>query len=216
MTHLPLVLIGAGGHASVIADACETIGFLPEGYLAPGPSTHPLAARLLYLGNDDRLDDVTFRRGHCFIIGLGEMAARSRIADNIRRLNLVVRSIVHPSAIIGNHVNMEGGIFIAAGAIVNSGSRIGEHAILNTGSIVDHDCDLGDLVQIGPGATLAGGVVCGKAASVGAGGVIMPGVKIGSGATVGAGAVAVQSVPPDTVVIGVPAKPLAPGPEAKC
>ena len=216
MTHLPLVLIGAGGHASVIADACEKNGFLPEGYLAPCPSTHPFAARLAYLGNDNRLDDEAFRRGNCFIIGMGEMAARARIADNFRRLNLTTRNIVHPSAIIGKHVDLEGGVFIAAGAVVNSGSRIGAHAILNTGSIIEHDCVLEELVQIGPGAILAGGVVCGKAASIGAGGVILPGVQVGSGAIVGAGAVAVRNVPAESVVIGVPAKPLAPGPEAKC
>lgn len=43
---------------------------------------------------------------------------------------------------------------------------------------------------------------------IGAGAVVLPGVTIGTGAVVAAGAVVTASVPPFTVVAGVPARPI--------
>ncbi|MBZ9807552.1 antibiotic acetyltransferase [Mesorhizobium sp. BR1-1-9] len=45
---------------------------------------------------------------------------------------------------------------------------------------------------------------------IGHGAVIMPGLTIGNGAVVGANAVVTHDVPPYTIVVGVPAKPLRP------
>jgi acetyltransferase-like isoleucine patch superfamily enzyme len=47
-----------------------------------------------------------------------------------------------------------------------------------------------------------------KGASIGAGAIIVCGNTIGEGALVGAGAVVTKDVPPNTVVVGNPAKPL--------
>jgi len=38
------------------------------------------------------------------------------------------------------------------GAIINSGTVIGKHVILNTNSCVDHDCVLEDYVHVSPEA----------------------------------------------------------------
>jgi acetyltransferase-like isoleucine patch superfamily enzyme len=43
---------------------------------------------------------------------------------------------------------------------------------------------------------------------IGAGAIVLPGVTIGKGAVVAAGAVVTSSVPPFTVVGGVPARPI--------
>jgi len=56
----------------------------------------------------------------------------------------------------------------------------------------DHKVTLGDDVWVGHGAT------------------ILPGVSIGTGAAIAAGAVVSKDVPPFTIVVGVPAKPLRP------
>ena len=47
-----------------------------------------------------------------------------------------------------------------------------------------------------------------KGASIGSGAVIIAGVTIGENAIVGAGAVVTKDIPPDTIVVGVPAKKL--------
>lgn len=43
---------------------------------------------------------------------------------------------------------------------------------------------------------------------IGCGAILLPGVTVGRGAVVGAGAVVTRDVPPDTAVMGVPAKPV--------
>ncbi len=45
-------------------------------------------------------------------------------------------------------------------------------------------------------------------ALVGAGVIVLPGITVGEGAVVGAGAVVTKDVPPFTIVVGVPAKPI--------
>ena len=47
-----------------------------------------------------------------------------------------------------------------------------------------------------------------KRASIGAGAIIVCGVTIGEGAMVGAGSVVTKDVPPNTLVVGNPAKPI--------
>jgi len=53
-----------------------------------------------------------------------------------------------------------------------------------------------------------GKTVIGDDVWIGAGSIILPGVTIGEGAVVGAGAVVTKDVPPYTVVVGVPARPI--------
>jgi carbonic anhydrase/acetyltransferase-like protein (isoleucine patch superfamily) len=55
---------------------------------------------------------------------------------------------------------------------------------------------------------VAGPVVIGKHCWIGANAVILPGVTIGDRAVVGAGAVVTKSIPDNSTVVGVPARPV--------
>ncbi len=114
------------------------------------------------------------------------------------------------------------------------GFRIGKDVYIAEDLIVtevleDHSEKLviGDRVAIGPRVTLItssdpnnsvlgkppfrpvrGRIVLKSDAWIGAGAIILPNVTIGERAIVGAGAVVTRDVPDDTVVAGVPARPL--------
>jgi acetyltransferase EpsM len=60
-----------------------------------------------------------------------------------------------------------------------------------------------------PGVRLAGGVSIGQGAFLGIGSAVVPSVHVGNWATVGAGAAVLQDVPPETTVVGVPARCLS-------
>jgi UDP-N-acetylbacillosamine N-acetyltransferase len=94
---------------------------------------------------------------------------------------------------------------IAAGAVVNPGTRIGISVIINTSASVDHECMIADAAHICPGAHLAGRVVVGEATQVGIGATIIERVRIGSGSVIGAGAVVIRDLPDRVVACGVPA-----------
>ena len=62
-----------------------------------------------------------------------------------------------------------------------------------------------------PGVAVVDAHVCedvriGDNVFIGAGAVILPGVDVGAGAVIGAGAVVRQSVPPNALAVGVPAR----------
>jgi maltose O-acetyltransferase len=79
---------------------------------------------------------------------------------------------------------------------------VGHHAVFVT---ADHM--IGDSVRR-CGTLSPRPIVVEDGAWIGAGSTLLPGVIIGKGAVVAAGAVVTKSVPPDTVVGGVPARPI--------
>ena len=93
-----------------------------------------------------------------------------------------------------------------AGVVLQSGTKIGKHCIINTKASIDHDCIIDDFVHISPSVTLCGNIVVGEGTHVGAAATIIPNIKIGKWCVIGAGAVITKDVPDHSLVVGVPGK----------
>lgn len=170
-----LLIIGAGGHGRVVAEAAEqceewdTIAFL-----------------------DDRVD-VDMVLGHRIIGKMNEYAkfvgkyehAMACIGDNEKRLDLIrkilkvgykVPVIIHPKAAVSKYCNIEQGTVVLAGAVVNTDASIAMGCIINISSCIDHDCIISDGVHICSGAVVRSGCRIGKLSYIGARALVKPGV----------------------------------------
>jgi sugar O-acyltransferase (sialic acid O-acetyltransferase NeuD family) len=105
------------------------------------------------------------------------------------------------------------GTVVFHNSVIQAGSVIGKHCIINTAASIDHDCKLEDFVHISPNATLSGNVKVGEGSHIGAGATIIQGITIGKWCTVGAGAVVIKDVPDYATVVGVPARVIKLKPE---
>lgn len=93
-----------------------------------------------------------------------------------------------------------------AGAVINPGTVIGHHYIVNTCAVIDHDCELEEFASVGPRAVLAGRVPLGRLAAVGVGAAVIEHTIVGAGTIVEGGSVVVRGLPPNVVAMGVPAR----------
>lgn len=185
-----MLMYGAGGHAKVvqrILHACE----LPvRGVFDDDPGSRDLDARP-YAS--------LFLPGELLIIAIGNNHDRRRVAGTVTH---AFGLAIHPTALIDPSVVPGEGSVIVHRAVVQAGSCVGSHLIINTGAVVEHDCVLADFVHVGPCAVLCGSVQIGECTLVGAGSVILPGIRIGAECVIGAGSVVTRNVPDGAKVAG--------------
>jgi sugar O-acyltransferase (sialic acid O-acetyltransferase NeuD family) len=197
-----LVIIGAGGHGSVIADIARLNGY--ESILFLDDVCTERADGYPVVG---KISDLTrYTADADFFIAIGGNATRRRLTDRLTESRARIATLIHPAAVIGEHVTVGKGTAIMAGAVVNPGTAIGNGVILNTCASVDHDCHVGDFVHIAVGAHLCGTVTVGDDAFICAGATLINNVSVRKGVTVGAGAVVIRDITEKGTYVGVPAR----------
>lgn len=207
MSTLPVVLLGAGGHAHVVLDVIGLSAYVLAGVSAPELVRGSRWLGVEVLGGDEDVlcldcDAVLLANGIGVIPG---QSVRRRVHRHFVGRGYRFISLVHPSAVIAAQVVIDEGVQVMAGVIIQPGCRLATGVVVNTGARIDHDCDIGEHAFIGPGATLCGDVRIEAGAFVGAGAVVLPGVTVKKDAVVGAGAVVVRTVETGVTMVGNPA-----------
>jgi acetyltransferase EpsM len=158
------------------------------------------------LGGAEYLEDVQQQGVQHIFFGFGNGPARVKLSEMARARGLHLATAIHPQAIVASDVTIGAGTVIAAGAVINPATQIGEHVIINTGACVDHDCIIEDGAHVCPGARLGGHVTIGRTSWVGIGATVIDHISIGADTLIGAGAVVVSDMPNNIVAYGVPAR----------
>lgn len=196
-----VIIIGAGGHAKVIADIIIKSGDTLLGFL----DDKKVGQNLLGFPVLDSIHNIMqFEDKAVFIVGIGDNYIRKKLVSNYR---LHWYTAIHPSAQIGLAVEIGRGTAVMANAVINSCGKIGEHCIINTGSIIEHDDIIENYVHISPNATVCGTATIGSLTSIGAGATVKNNIKISNDCIIGAGAVVVKDMPAGCIAVGIPAKP---------
>lgn len=201
-----ITIVGYSGHAYVVLDTCLKNNVSVQFYNdLSEKETNPF--NLHYIG-DESSAVFNWESADSYLLGIGDNHIRERIATRIRAKGKKIKTIIHPSSIIANHVTIGIGNYIGPNTVINAIASIGNYCIINTSAIIEHECQLADAVHIGPGAVLAGQVTIGRRTFVGANAVIKQGIHIGESVIIGAGSVVLNHIPDGEVWIGNPAKKL--------
>ncbi len=209
MAVLPIIVLGAGGHAKVVIDALLASGAQILGVTDLDPKTHGESILgIPVLGGDDTLSDhpantVVLTNG---IGSISRVKIRWKIFEHFKAKGYAFAKVVHPSAIIAPDVTLGEGAQVMAGAVIQPGTQIGPNTIVNSRASIDHDCIIGDHTHIAPGTTLSGAITVGEAVHVGAGTTVIQGIQIGAECVIAAGSVVLENVSGGAMVAGAPAK----------
>lgn len=207
-----LAIVGAGGHARVVADAAELAGWRSvDCYDDSWPALVRNAAWPVVGSVAHLLSRLSEYEG--VIVAIGDCRLRAVRHASLRNAGAPLVTVVHPAAWLSPRASVGAGSVLMACAVVNVGAVLGEACIVNTGATVDHDCRIGDAVHVAPGANLSGAVEVGARSWIGVGACVRQGVAIGCDVTVGAGTVVVKPLPDGVTVVGSPAKILRSPPE---
>lgn len=201
-----VVIIGASGHARVIADIIkssgdEIVGFLDDNMDIQG---NVIFEDKIVLGTTKE-ENIERYKDNFFIIGIGSNRVRKFISEKYP--NLKWYTAIHPSAIIGSNVEIGEGSVLMGGTVINTGTKIGKHCIINTCASLDHDNILDNFVHISPGAHLAGTVRIMDGTWICAGVTVINNITIGKNNIIGAGATVIRNIEVEnSTYIGVPVR----------
>ena len=213
MTPSKLVVIGTGGLGRETLWALRT----PEA----GKSGRPREVLGFLTCHEDQhgteVCGLPVLGAESWVIGRADVAAVCCIGDPRARLRLVqwlesegvfFATAVHPTASMSEYVEIGAGSLVGARAVLTSQVAVGRNAVIGAGAVVSHDCHLEDFATLAPGVLLAGGVRVEYGAELGVGATVRPEQIVGRGALVGAGSAVVDLVEENTIVVGVPARPM--------
>lgn len=203
---LPLVLLGAGGHAKVLLSIARLCGQTILGVCDPVLSKQGVTDwRGIKVLGDDRALDQLDPSSVALINGIGQLAGRNyrrELHQNLANKGYHFATLIHPTAYLDVSVKLGCGVQIMAGVVIQTDTVIGDGTIINSQALVEHDCFISRYVHIAPGATMCGEVNVHEGAFVGSGAVVIQGISIGENAVVGAGATLTSDIAAGDIAVG--------------
>jgi acetyltransferase EpsM len=193
------VILGAGGHAKVVYDACLSTG-IDVDLLVDKEGVEG------FDGLEVVSEDILNPDEHILILGVGNNEIRQKLYKFYKLKGFSFATVIHSKAIVAEHSYIGEGTVVFGGCIINHSAKVHDAVIVNSGAIVEHDCVVENFSHVSPGAVLCGGVKVGENTWVGANSTIKEYVTIGRNCIIGAGAVVLSDLEDKSKGAGVPFK----------
>lgn len=144
--------------------------------------------------------------GNAFVLGIGNPAARYKLAQLLTTAGGKLQKLISPYATIGQLATVVAdGCCIMTGTVITSEVQIEEGVLINLNCTIGHNARIGRYTELSPGVHLSGHIAIGSFTSIGSGTVIIPKINIGSNVVIAAGSVVTKDVPDNVMIAGVPA-----------
>jgi sugar O-acyltransferase (sialic acid O-acetyltransferase NeuD family) len=201
-----LIILGTGVHAAEMCEIVERVNCAEPtwrllGLIAPDDQASTTGAEsrgYRVLGTSDAAAGY---RDACFVpdneFRSATMPARERLA-----------SLVDPSSFVSRTARLGAGCVIYPNCFVGLNACLGDRVFVLSGSVINHDNRLEDNVVLCSNVSLAGGVHVEADCYLGQASTVRQFLRIGRGSLIGMGSVVVADVPPNSVMVGNPARRL--------
>jgi sugar O-acyltransferase (sialic acid O-acetyltransferase NeuD family) len=115
-------------------------------------------------------------------------------------------TIIHPSASVSRTATLGRGVVVFQHVVITSNVTVGDHVIILPNTVISHDDIIGDYTCIAGGVCISGQVKVGRLCYLGTNSTIIGNTEIGERCLVGMGSSVLRNVPPNSVVVGNPAR----------
>lgn len=198
-----LIVIGAGGQASNIANVAFSLSYSIFGFIHSQKAGQTLFNRPIF----GDLREINALDTYDFCLALGDNYLREKyLNETLKKYPyLNFPPLIHPTANVSPFSKIGNGTVVMPNTVIGSNALIGSFCILGNQSCVGHDSLLADFSSLSPAATLAGAVNVGLRSVVGLGAKVREKVKIGNDSVLGANSFLNKDLPNNVVAFGSPA-----------
>ncbi len=162
------------------------------------------------IGSTNDLEKYLLDERNMFFVAYVGMQNEEEVFKKIESLKIPSHryaTLIHPSAIIPKgFCKIGNGVMMSPLSQLSPDTTIEDNCILLPNSFVGHDSTLRKFAHIASNAVVGANVDVGRAVHVGTNATIREKVKIGDFSLIGSGSVVLNSVEPNSIVVGNPAK----------
>lgn len=187
-----IVIIGASGHGKVVANIAKLNDYNEILFLDDDVNKKE-CSHYKVVGSSKQID-LLIKNDYDFVVAIGNNKTRMKIYESLADKKAKLSTLIHPTAVIDETVNIGNGTVVMANVTINSSTNIGSACIINTAATIDHDCNIRDYVHVSPGVHIAGNVSIGERTWIGIGANVINNLDICSDCIIGAGSVVIKDI----------------------
>jgi len=140
------------------------------------------------------------------ISAIGSPTNRERVMISAIDSGFIATSILHPSAQISEHSQIEEGAIICQNCVIQPFAIIKRFAYIHTGTVIGPEVEIEQAVTINSLCGISAKTTIHSHCYIGVGTQIIQGTTIEKESTIGAGSVVLSDIPNNVLVVGSPAK----------